>query len=186
MNSAKIEGEILQRDSLQSSIKRQFGLPTDNRKIPIKEKKMGELLWKIYNTFDEELSHETLYEWHKLLMDNSSKISDIGKYRTHEEPMQIISSRLDNKIIDFEAPPSKEVYNEMDKFIKWFNDSKEKSTLTKAAITYVYFESIHPFEDGNGRIGRALVEKSLSQSLNQSTLIAVTEITKRKKSIMKL
>lgn len=182
INSAKIEGEILQRDSLQSSIKRQFGLPTDNKKIPTKEKKIGELLWKIYDTFSEDLSHEMLYEWHNLLMDNSSKISDIGKYRTHEEPMQIISSRSDNKTIYFEAPPSKNVFNEMNKFIKWFNDSKEKSVLIKAAITHVYFESIHPFEDGNGRIGRVLVEKSLSQSLNQATLIAVSEIiTKRKK-----
>ncbi len=183
LNSAEIEGEILQRDSLQSSIKRHFGFSIDNKKIPPKEKKIGELIWKIYDKYEDDLTHEILYEWHKLIINDQSKISDIGKYRTHLEPMQIISGRFDKQVVYFEAPPSKAVFKEMDKFIKWFNKSRyEGSILERAAVAHIYFESIHPFEDGNGRIGRALVEKSLSQSLKHPTLIAVSQvIIKRKK-----
>ena len=70
----------------------------------------------------------------------------------------------------------------MSRFIQWFNDSRGESILVRAAITHVFFESIHPFEDGNGRIGRALVEKALSQSLGHPTLVAVSQgIIRRKK-----
>ena len=183
LNSAEIEGEILERESLQSSIQRHFGFITDHKKIPLREKGVGELMWKIFDTYDEPLTNKMLYEWHRLLMKNEYRISDIGKYRTHPEPMQIVSGRLDKQTIYFEAPPSKELKNEMKRFIKWFNDSiKDQSILARAAIVHVYFESIHPFEDGNGRIGRALVEKALSQSLRKPILIAVSQIiTKRKK-----
>ncbi|MBN1216125.1 MAG: Fic family protein [Candidatus Lokiarchaeota archaeon] len=187
INSAEIEGEFLKRDSLQSSIKRHFGFISDHKKIPLKEQGVGELMWKIYDTYDEPLTHKMLYEWHVLLMKNEYRISDIGNYRTHDEPMQIVSGRLDKQIVYFEAPPSKDLKNEMNEFIKWFNDSKnDESILTRAAIAHVYFESIHPFEDGNGRIGRALVEKVLSQSLKMPTLIAISQIiTKRKKEYYK-
>ncbi len=183
LNSAEIEGEILQRSSLQCSIQRHFGLSNDQKKIPHKEQTVGNLMWQIYDTYDQVLTHEMLYGWHALLMQNENKISDIGKYRTHKDPMQIVSGRLDKQMIYFEAPPSKKIHQEMDKFIKWFNDSRhEMSVLARAAIAHVYFESIHPFEDGNGRIGRALVEKALSQSLERPILIAISEtITKRKK-----
>jgi Fic family protein len=183
LNSSKIEGEILMRNSLQSSIRRHFGLSIDEKKIPLKERKIGELMCKIYDTYDQILTHEMLYEWHRLLMSDESNISDIGKYRTHEEPMQIISRAYDRPIVHFEAPPSKNVLKEMNQFIRWYNDSKnEESILAKASIVHLYFESIHPFEDGNGRIGRALVEKSLSQALGRPTLIAISqEINQKKK-----
>ncbi len=182
LNSAEIEGEILERESLQSSIQCHFGLAVKG-KISPKEQGMGNLLWNMYDTYDQHLTHEILYKWHKLLMHHESRISDIGKYRTHSDPMQIIAGRYDKKIVYFEAPPSRNVHKEMTGFIKWFNGSIQKeSPLVRAAIVHVYFESIHPFEDGNGRIGRALVEKALSQSLGHPILIAVSQIiTKRKK-----
>ncbi|MGA8165346.1 MAG: Fic family protein [Waddliaceae bacterium] len=99
------------------------------------------------------------------------------------DPMQIISWRYDRQRVYFEAPPSKEVHQKMEDFVNCFNHSKEQEqALTRGAIVHLYFESIHPFEDGNGRIGRALVEKALSQCLGQPTLIAVSQvITRRKK-----
>ncbi|MFA6119575.1 MAG: DUF4172 domain-containing protein [Parachlamydiales bacterium] len=183
LKSAEIEGEILQIDSLQSSIQRHFGFITDHKSIPLREAGIGELMCKLYDTYNEPLAHRTLYEWHRLIMSNEYRISDIGKYRTHEEPMQIVSGRLDNKKVYFEAPPSKDLKHEMTRFIKWFNDSiKSESILLRAAIVHLYFEIIHPFEDGNGRIGRALVEKALSQNLQKPSLIAVSQvITKRKR-----
>lgn len=187
LKSAEIEGEILKRDSLQSSIQKHFGFIKDRKSIPLREEGIGELMWKIYDTFNQPLTHEILYDWHRLLMKNEYRISDIGKYRTHDEPMQIVSNRIDKQLVYFEAPPSKDLKNEMKRFIKWFNDSlKDESILVRAAIIHIYFESIHPFEDGNGRIGRALVAKALSQSLKKPTLIAISKIiTKRKKEYYK-
>lgn len=184
LKSAEIEGEILERVSLQSSIQRHFGLKPKSKKIILpKEQGMGDLMWSVYDSYDQPLTHQMLYKWHRLLMKGESRISDVGKYRSHEDPMQIISGRYDRHIVYFEAPPSKNVHKEMGVFIKWFNASREKlSILVRASIAHVYFESIHPFEDGNGRIGRALVEKALSQNLDKPTLIATSKtIAKRQK-----
>ncbi len=180
--SSEIEGEMLERESLQSSICRHFGLVVKG-KISRKERGMGDLLWSVYTTYDHKLTHKMLFEWHRMLVDGDSRISDIGKYRTHTDPMQIVSGRYDKHQIFFEAPPSDAVYEEMNRFIQWFNDSRnEEPILVRAAIAHIYFESIHPFEDGNGRIGRVLVEKALSQGLGNPTLFAVSEgVVRRKK-----
>jgi Fic family protein len=124
-----------------------------------------------------------LWEWHSMLFKDWSKLDDCGKYRTHIEPMQIVSGRLDAPRVFFEAPPSEKVFHEMTMFIDWFNAScTSQSILGRAAIAHVYFECIHPFEDGNGRIGRILVEKILSRCVGEPILIAVSKcIEKRKK-----
>ena len=93
--------------------------------------------------------------------------------------MQVVSGRYDRPKVHFEAPPSADVPKEMEKFIGWFNKSapggKEPRTpLVRAGIAHIYFVSIHPFEDGNGRIGRGIVEKSLSQNMGQPALIALS------------
>lgn len=187
VNSAEIEGEILERESLQRSIQRHFGIQENNPKLPLKEQGMGELLWEVYQNYQKPLTHETLYQWHQLLMKGDSKIANIGRYRTHEDPMQIIGGRYDKLQVHFEAPPSHRVYDEMSRFIEWFNDSSlSESILAKASIAHVYFESIHPFEDGNGRIGRALIEKMLSTFLKRPTLLAISQtIAGRKKEYYK-
>lgn len=181
LKSAEIEGEILERDCLQSSIQRHFGLRSDGKRILPKERGVSDLIWSVYNSYDDPLTHETLYEWHAMLM-HHSHIEGKGKYRTHEDPMQIVSRRLDNQTVYFEAPPAHQLPEEMTNFIEWYNESRHHMPpLGRAAIAHVYFESIHPFEDGNGRIGRALVEKALSQSLGQPTLIAISEGIARRK-----
>lgn len=183
VNSAEIEGEILERESLQSSIQRHLGMSIKKKKPAAKEEGMAELLYEMYTSYQKPLSHKMLYHWHKLLMKGNTRITDIGKYRTHKEPMQIVSVRSNINKVFFEAPPSDRILQEMTQFINWFNDSsKVLSLLEKASICHLYFESIHPFEDGNGRIGRVLVEKALSHSLQQPTLLAISQvITRRKK-----
>lgn len=182
LESSKIEGELLDRESLQSSIKRQFGLDATLRKGADREMKMAKLLNHVYETFDKPLTHEMLWQWHSILFDKSSSITDIGKYRTHMEPMQIVSNKYGSPLVFFEAPPSHRVFEEMTAFMSWFNCSnKSGSVLERAAVAHLYFESIHPFEDGNGRIGRILVEKILSQEFEKPVLLSISDILQKRK-----
>ena len=182
LDSSKIEGEILDRESLQSSIRQHFGLDGKSKKWAEKESRIANLLLDVYETFDRPLTHDMLWQWHAMLFSGQSNISDSGKYRTHAEPMQIVSNRYGSATVFFEAPPSARVFEEMSAFIRWFNESLlSEQSLARAAIAHVYFESIHPFEDGNGRIGRMLVEKVLSQGVGRSVLIAVSKVLEKRK-----
>jgi Fic family protein len=172
--TSEIEGEILNRDSLQSSIRGHFGLKTDNRRVSPAEQGISEMMVDLYKTYDIRLTHEQLHSWHEMVTRGRRDLLDIGKYRTHEDPLQVVSGRLDFPTVHFEAPPSMRTPAEMDTFVKWFNDSKDLQPLTRAGVAHLYFESIHPYEDGNGRIGRAISEKALSQSLRRPTLIAIS------------
>lgn len=182
VETSRIEGELLDRESLQSSIKQHFGLKIPQNSKVNKESQMAKLLIDVYESFNQPLNHEMLWQWHSSLFNEQSSITDYGKYRTHHEPMQIISNRYDSPKVFFEAPPSAQVHDEMKKFIDWFNSTQAStSILERAAVAHVYFESIHPFEDGNGRIGRSLVEKILSQGVERPALIAVSRILERRK-----
>jgi Fic family protein len=113
-----------------------------------------------------------------MLMSGSRGITDVGRYRTSDEPMQVVSGAAGAPKIHFEAPPSARIPSEMDGFIDWFTRTAPGGTeplpaLTRAGAAHLYFETIHPFEDGNGRIGRAIAGKSLAQSLGQPTLIVL-------------
>lgn len=175
LDSSRIEGEILDRQSLQSSIKKHFGLKEKKRKEGKKEARVAKLLTDVYRTYDQPLTHQMLFDWHQILFDNDSEIDDVGKYRTHKEPMRIVSNRYGDAQIYFEAPPSEVVFVEMEEFLKWFNESDgSEPVLVRAAIAHLYFENIHPFEDGNGRIGRILVEKVFSQGVGRPVLIALS------------
>ena len=179
IKTSAIEGEFLDRVSLQSSIKQAFGLGNvSHHRLKPAEAGIAEMMKDIFTNYASPLTQKTLWSWHEMLMSGRRNI-EIGKYRTHMEAMQIVSGRYDKPKVHFEAPPSAAVPKEMDKFIHWFNQSgpEGKTPLTpliRAGIAHIYFVSIHPFEDGNGRIGRALVEKSLSQNMGQPTLIALS------------
>jgi Fic family protein len=177
--TSEIEGEILSRDSLQSSIRRQFGLATDNRKIPPAEAGIAEMMVQLYRSFAAPLTDEVLFEWHRLLMNGRRDLPDIGKYRTGEHPMQVVSGPIHEPKVHFEAPPSQRMPVEMTRFLEWFQDTAPNGKsplpiLTRAGIAHLYFVSVHPFEDGNGRIGRAIAEKAVSEALGQPTLIALS------------
>lgn len=188
LKSSEIEGEYLNRDSIRASLRRQFGLATDHRKVDPGENGMAEMLLDIYQNFEQPLNHETLFSWHSSLMSGRTDLETIGGYRRHQDPMQIVSGSVYNPNIHFEAPPSNKMQSEMDAFINWFNSSSPEGispipALLRAGIAHIYFVSIHPFEDGNGRIARALSEKVLSQHLRQPALIAISHaIEKAKKS----
>lgn len=171
MKTSEIEGEYISRPDVRSSIKNKLGLTQTN--LPIQDLRaqgVVEMMFDVRNTYEAPLSDMVLFDWHLMLLSGSRNPNlKIGTWRTHEEPMQIISGHYGKSIVHYEAPPSKIVPKEMEKFIHWFNRTAPngpepiKFPPVRAAIAHLYFESIHPFEDGNGRIGRAISEKALSQ-----------------------
>jgi Fic family protein len=187
VTTSEIEGEMLDRASVQSSIRRQFGLQTDNRRVKPAEQGIAEMMVDLYRSFSARLSNEMLFAWHRMLVSGRRDLKDIGRYRTSGDPMQVVSGTIYEPKVHFEAPPSSRVKSEMRRFIAWFNRTgpggpEPLPALTRAGIAHLYFESVHPFGDGNGRVGRALAEKSLAQNLGQPTLIALaaTILAKRK------
>lgn len=178
VKTSEIEGETLDRLSVQSSLRRQLGLDADNRPAKPQERGIAEMMVDVYDSWSAPLDHETLFRWHGMLMTGNRHIGTIGGYRTHDDAMQIVSGRLDRPTVHYEAPPSRQVPAEMAAYTEWFNRSAPKGeiplpALTRAGIGHLYFESVHPFEDGNGRLGRALAEKSLAQNIGQPSLIAL-------------
>jgi len=187
LKTSKIEGEMLDRQSLQSSLRNQFGLKTNEHRVPAAEQGISEVMVNLWKTFDQPLTHEMLWLWHQKLMAKRRDLDQIGNYRTHQEPMQVVSGSLHKPKIHFEGPPSKCMLSEMNQFIIWFNNSgqsgpKKHLALVRAGMAHLYFISIHPFEDGNGRIGRALSEKALASSLGYPTLISLAYTIERHRS----
>src|SRR5438309_823314 len=187
LTTSEIEGEILDRASVQSSIRRQLGLATDNRRVGPAERGIAEMMVDLYRSFATPLSDEILFAWHRMLVSGRHDLKDIGRYRRGNDPMQVVSGAIYEPKVHFEAPPSSIVPSEMAHFIAWFDrtgrgSEKALPALTRAGIAHLYFESIHPFEDGNGRIGRGIAEKALAQSLGQPTLtaLAATILSRRK------
>lgn len=178
VTTSEIEGEILNRESVQSSIRGQLGLSTDGRKVRPSERGIGEVMVDLHRNFAVPLTDSTLFAWQRMIASGRTELTDVGRYRTHEDPMRVVSGRIYEPKIHFEAPPSQRVPEEMHRFIEWFNrtapgGTEPLGTLTRAGISHLYFESIHPFEDGNGRVGRAIAEKSIAQSLGEPALTAI-------------
>jgi len=181
IKTSEIEGEFLSRRDVVSSIKKNLGLVTLDENKDARAAGISLLMINVRNTFSDPMSEQTLFDWHTMLMSNVKDV-EIGKWRTHKEPMQVISGALGKEKVHFEAPPSEIVPKEMTSFIKWFNDTAPGSkneirhAPIRAAISHLYFESIHPFEDGNGRIGRAIAEKALSQGIGRPVMLSLSKI----------
>jgi Fic family protein len=188
LTTSEIEGEILNRASVQSSIQRQLGLIADKRRATPAEQGIAEMMVDLYRSFSGPVTNEMLFAWHRMVASGRRDLINIGKYRASREPMQVVSGPIGASKVHFEAPPSKRVPSEMKRFIAWFNRTAPQGaeslpTITRAGIAHLYFESIHPFEDGNGRIGRALAEKAMAQSFGQPILVTLaTTILARQKS----
>lgn len=186
VKTSAIEGEILNRDSVQSSLRHQLGLGPERTNVQPAERGISQMLLDLYQNFATPLSDKTLFGWHKLLLGQDRTIQVIGGWRRHDDPMQVVSGSDYKRKVHFEAPPSSQVPAEMKRFLAWFNATAPNGmtplpALTRASIAHLYFESIHPFEDGNGRIGRAISEKALAQSIGQPSLIALAYTIERKR-----
>lgn len=181
VKTSEIEGEYLSRSDVMSSIRRNLGLSCDEEQAANQNAKgAADLMVDVRNTYPELLSKKKLFEWHRMILSGPRQVA-VGAWRTHQDPMQIISGPVGRWKVHFEAPPSERVSKEMARFIAWFNNTapgaKEgiKNPILRSAIAHLYFESIHPFEDGNGRIGRAISEKALSQGLGRPILLSLSQ-----------
>lgn len=170
--TAAIEGQQLSADSVRSSVMRRLGISS----IGPVDRHVDGLVAVINDAataFDSPLDEDRLCRWQSALFPGgTSGIQRIavGRYRDHEDPMQIVSGQPGREVVHYEAPPSKTVPAEMARFLQWFADTTPGSGhvpamdgLARAAIAHLWFESIHPFEDGNGRIGRAIVDMAVAQ-----------------------
>ena len=186
VKTSEIEGEILNRASVQSSLRHEFGLGPETNRVPTAERGISKMMADLYENFASPLAAETMFDWHRLLLTGHPHIKTIGGYRTHAEAMEVISGPVGKRKVHFEAPPSAQIPIEMRRFIRWFNSSYEGGKaplppLTRAGLAHLYFVCIHPFEDGNGRIGRAIAEKVLAQSMGRPSLIALAFTIERKR-----
>ena len=182
--TSEIEGEYISRQDLMSSIKNRLRLNQENETVKDKRAiQVSNLLFAVRDSYSEKLTETEIKRWHKLLFDGSKTVN-AGKWRTGDEPMQIVSGAMGREIVHYEAPPSYRVPVEMKQFVKWYNSfeiNNKSDVLLKTAISHLYFESIHPFEDGNGRIGRAIAEKCLAQSLGKPVLLSLSSVIEKNK-----
>lgn len=172
MATAQIEGEILQLNLVRASAARRLGL-TGGKLVERDERTEAtmNLLESVMVDSQQTLTHDHFFAWHAALFPTGrSGLQRIktGAYRDHVEPMQIVTPRLGKPdVVHYQAPDSVEVPAQMDQLIVWFNQSSVGTDgLVRAALAHLWFEAIHPFEDGNGRLGRALVEIALAQDLH--------------------
>lgn len=177
--TAAIEGEQLNLDGVRSSIARRLGLAGGKLSRVRATEGLLDMMQDATTGWQQPLSAERLCGWQNALFPAGfSSIHSVraGAFRIHAEPMQIVSGPITKRVVHFEAPPSRQVPREMTRFIKWFNGpSRSLDGILRAGIAHLWFESIHPFEDGNGRVGRALADLALAQDmLSTSRLISLS------------
>lgn len=166
--SSEIEGLLINSDQVRSSIARRMGIKITGE-VPYGHYVEGivEMMLDAVQRYDKPLTNDRLFGWHCCLFPGGRsgyEEINVGKYRVDE--MSVISGALDREKVHYRAPSPDRVQKEMDVFLKWFNDPSTPRDYIKSAVAHFWFVSIHPFDDGNGRIGRAIADMALSQADN--------------------
>ena len=183
MATAAIEGEKLDLTSVRSSVAHRLGLvdaPTHDRHVD----GLVDVMQDAANAYQSVLDDDRLCRWQSALFPGGTsglRRIAVGRYREHTDPMQIVSGRQGHEVVHYTAPASDQVAGEMAKFLAWFDATRPGNPidsaalpkasvapingLARAALAHLWFETIHPFEDGNGRLGRAIIDMALAQEL---------------------
>jgi Fic family protein len=190
IKTSAIEGEDLDRDSVRSSLLSLVTSDTLPETSDLKAMGAASLLVDVRKNWQVSLTHELLGKWQSMAVpEQHYTIIVRGAYRNDRSPMQIVSGPYGKERVHYEAPPAVRVPDEMAMFLDWYNQSsplngdQEIPGIARAGIAHLWFEVIHPFDDGNGRVGRAISDHALSQYLGYPTTACLaTAIEADKKS----
>lgn len=175
LTSSAIEGEQLNVGSVRSSLARRLGLEPLNGQVSRRSEGLAELMMDATQPFDQPFTLARLLNWHHLLFPDAetglaARALNVGTLRG-DEPMQVMSGRLDRPTVHFEAPPRLGLEQALDDFLAWFETSRhqpELDPLVRAGVAHFWFVTLHPFDDGNGRLTRAITDLALAQGEHQA------------------
>lgn len=169
--SSEIEGVVLNSDQVRSSVARRMGVHIVGDVEPSHYiEGVVEMMMDATRKYDQPLTDDRLFGWHNCLFPtgrSGMEVINVGKYRT--DPMEVVSGTLDREKVHYRAPAADAVASEMAQFLDWFNADSTPKDYVKSAVAHFWFVGIHPFDDGNGRISRAIADMALSQA-DDSTL----------------
>lgn len=170
MSTAAIEGQKLDVEMVRSSVMRKLGL-ADSGPSSRHVDGLVDVMHDASQNYAVALDADRLCRWQSALFPGgTSGIAriEVGKFRTFDEPMLIISGTMGKENVHYRAPDFANVPMEMARFLDWFNQPPQTDGIVRAAIAHLWFESIHPFEDGNGRVGRAIIDMAIAQDAGQA------------------
>jgi Fic family protein len=173
IKSSEIEGEILDKDQVRSSIARRLGMDIGALTLADRDVEgVVEMMLDATQRYQEPLTRERLFDWHAALFPTGRSGMTrivVGAWRTEASgPMQVVSGPIGRERVHYEAPAFDRLDAEMDAFLTWFNAAPTTDPVLKAAVAHLWFVTIHPFDDGNGRIARAIADMALARSEGSS------------------
>jgi len=169
IKSSEIEGENLQREQVRSSIARRLGMNVDGL-IPADRNVEGvvEMMLDATGNYEQPLTEERLFAWHASLFPtgrSGMNFIHVGQWRDDSDgPMQVVSGPVGHEKVHYEVLPADSIANEIKVFLRWFEKTSEMDPLLMAGLAHLWFVTIHPFDDGNGRIARAIADMALARS----------------------
>ena len=184
VKTSAIEGVNVDESVVMSSICKVLGVAYAPKGFTkdVRAEGVAQMVLAVRGDWNKPLSEALLKRWHRALLKGRDDDIAIGEFRSHAEPMRVIRRHADGTVeIRYEAPPSEQVPGEIRKFLKMWKPQAEKpvDVALKCAMIHPHFESIHPFEDGNGRVGRALVAKTLAEGLRLPLVLPVSTVIAR-------
>jgi Fic family protein len=179
MATSAIEGEKLDLEAVRSSVMRRLGVEDAmSGRVSTNVDGLLDVMQDATNSYREKLDDDRLTRWQSALFPGGTsgiRRIAVGRYRDHQDPMQILSGPIGREKVHYEAPNSSAVRKEMRRFLAWWEGSgpgRDRKAavdgIVRAAIAHLWFETIHPFEDGNGRVGRAIIDMALAQDVDSS------------------
>ena len=189
VKSSAIEGENLNPAEVRSSIARRLGIETGGL-VPAGRHVDGvvEMMLDATQHYEQALTDDRLFGWHAALFPtgrSGMRVISVGAYRAVDaDPMEVVSGPMGKEKVHFVAPGGERVGTEMTLFLNWFNNNQTTDPVLKAALAHFWFVTIHPFEDGNGRIARAIADMSLARAdASKERFYSMSSQIKREKNL---